>query len=147
MVRPVAKKLFHEMGDIGLEVERCTAAGKDRGEFGIWLIKFFNKQAELIAAEYVSAAMVLAERVGCNPGRMKARFDIVASEVVTEYSDSSADELLAAWDDGCIEKVLAERMKTVPSKLAAAYTDRTVSMIMLGVREKMANGKGVTADA
>ena len=59
-----------------------------------------------------------------------------------DYSNSSADELLDGWDAKRVDAVLAERMQTVPITLAADYTDRTVSMIMLGVREK-AVGDGV----
>lgn len=137
MMLPIQRKLGREMGDIGKQAKRFVAAGKDRGGFGMWLIKFFDKQSELIAADYVSAATVLAERVGCDPKRMKARFELISREVATEYSNSSADELLDGWDAGRIDEVLAERMQTLPLKLAAAYTDCTVSMIMLGVREKV----------
>ena len=64
-----------------------------------------------------------------------------------EYSNSSADQLLDAWDNEDVDCILSLRMQTLPLSLAAAYTDRTVSMIMLGVRENMASGAGVTAKA
>ena len=146
MMLPIQRKLGREMGDIGKQAKRFMAAGKDRGGFGVWLIKFFDEHSELIAADYVSAATVLAARVGCDPKRMKARFELISREVATEYSNSSADELLDGWDAGRIDEVLAERMQTLPLKLAVAYTDRTVSMIMLGVRENMASGAGVTSN-
>ena len=138
MLLPIQRKIGREMGDVGKMAKRYRQNGGDRGGFALWLIKFFERQSELIAADYMSAAMVLADRAGCDPKRMRDRFDVVAREVAASYGDSSVDELLDGWDAERIDKVLAERMQTLPVRLAGDYSGHTVSMIMLGIRERMA---------